>query len=224
MIRFIKFVVTYLFRTNTYDTSTLGDNDGAWTIVMDGIKSESVILSAGVGHNISFELELIDKTNACIHVFDPSPTGLKTMKKLGHKRGMENIIFIPKAISGLSGNIFLESPDIATEGSWKATTGGNTESTIEIESVSVSDYCRNNDISHIDLLKIDIEGAEYDVIDNIISENLSIKQICLEFHCKAQIGIRQTYFDLFWYVCKLFLHGYRIAHLTKSDFTWIKHR
>jgi len=224
MIRFIKFVVTYPFRTNAYRTDSLGDRDGIWTIVMDGITSESVILSAGVGHNISFELELIEKTNAYIHVFDPSPTGLNTIKKLAHKKGMENIIFIPKAISGSSGNIFLESPDIASEGSWKATSAGNTESTIEIESVSVSDYCRNNEISHIDLLKIDIEGAEYDVIDNVLNENLSIKQICLEFHCKAQIGIRQTYFDLFWYVCKLFLNGYRIAHLTKSDFTWVKHK
>ena len=90
--------------------------------------------------------------------------------------------------------------------------------------MSVSDYCKRHQIDHIDLLKLDIEGAEYDVIDDVLNEKLSIKQICLEFHCNAQIGIRQTYFDLFWYVCKLFKHGYRIVHLTKSDFTWIKHK
>ena len=224
MLKFIKFIVTYPFRTNSYRTDSLGDVNGSWNIIMDGFTSESVVLSAGVGHNMSFELELIEKTGAYIHVFDPSPTGINTINALAHEKGMENVIFVPKAISGLSGYIYLEPPDIADEGSWKAKSSGNTESTIKVESVSVSDYCQNHEISHIDLLKIDIEGAEYDVIDNILSEKLSIDQICLEFHCKAQIGIRQTYFDLFWYVCKLFLNGYRIVHLTKSDFTWVKHR
>ena len=224
MISFIKFISTYPFRIRGYNVESLGDVNGSWNIIMDGLSRESVILAAGVGHNISFELDLIKKTDACIHVFDPSPTGVNTISKLGKEKGMEKVIFIPKAISGSSGYIYLEEPDTATEGSWKATSLSDSESTIKIESVSLLDYCRDNDISHIDLLKIDIEGAEYDVIDNILSEKLSIKQICLEFHCKAQIGIQQTYFDLFWYVFKLFLNGYRIVHLTKSDFTWVKHK
>ena len=217
-------MVTFLFRTNAYRTDSLGDANGSWNIILDGLTSDSVILSAGVGHNISFELELIDKTGANIHVFDPSPTGIKTVKALSHTNISENIIFVPKAISGVSGYILLDPPDIAEEGSWKAASKHNTEGAIRIESVSLSDYCRNHEIEHIDLLKIDIEGAEYDVIDNLLSEKLSIKQICLEFHCKAQIGIQQTYFDLFWYVFKLFKNGYRIVHLTKSDFTWVKHK
>jgi FkbM family methyltransferase len=179
-----------------------------------------VILSARVGHNISFQVELIDKTGANIHIFDPSPTGINTLKGLALKRTSENIVFVPKAISGISGYICVEPPDIAEEGSWKAVTEDNTESVIRIESVSVSDYCRNHEIEHIDLQKNDIEGAEYNVLDNMLSEKLSIKKICLDFYCKAQIGIQHAYFDLFWYVCQLFKNGYRIAHLTKSDFTW----
>ena len=224
MIRFIKFISTYPFRARGYNVESLGDENGSWNIIMDGLSCESVILAAGVGHNISFELDLVKKIGACIHVFDPSPTGVSTINKLVKEEGMEKVIFIPKAISGSSGYIYLEKPDTDTEGSWKATSLSDSESTIKIESVSLSDYCHENAIRHIDLLKIDIEGAEYDVIDNILSEKLSIQQICLEFHCKAQIGIQQTYFDLFRYVFKLFLNGYRIVHLTKSDFTWVKHK
>ncbi|MBS1589418.1 MAG: FkbM family methyltransferase [Bacteroidetes bacterium] len=36
--------------------------------------------------------------------------------------------------------------------------------------------------THIDVLKIDIEGSEYDVIDNILDEKLSVTQILIEFH------------------------------------------
>jgi len=35
---------------------------------------------------------------------------------------------------------------------------------------------------HIDYLKLDIEGAEYEVIQNIIDEKLDVKIIYLEYH------------------------------------------
>lgn len=223
MIKLIKLIVTFPFRSNAYEISRLGDPSGGWNIVKEGLTSDSVILAAGVGHNISFELDLIDEINATVHVFDPSPTGIRTIKNLAGSEQAEKIIFVTKALAGTSGAMHLEPPDDAEEGSWKQASAEPTLSALLIEAVSVSDYCRSLQIDHVDLLKIDIEGAEYDVIDDILRSGLSVKQICLEFHCKAQIGIKQTYFDLFWYACKLFFNGYRIVHLTKSDFSWIKH-
>ncbi len=35
---------------------------------------------------------------------------------------------------------------------------------------------------HIDVLKMDIESAEYDVIENILNAKISITQILIEFH------------------------------------------
>ena len=35
---------------------------------------------------------------------------------------------------------------------------------------------------HIDLLKIDIEGAEYGVIENLMHERVDIRQLLVEFH------------------------------------------
>ena len=34
----------------------------------------------------------------------------------------------------------------------------------------------------IDLLKIDIEGFEYEVLQSCLEERIPIKQICVEFH------------------------------------------
>jgi len=36
--------------------------------------------------------------------------------------------------------------------------------------------------AHIDVLKMDIEGAEYNVIENILKTKISINQILIEFH------------------------------------------
>ena len=37
-------------------------------------------------------------------------------------------------------------------------------------------------MSRIDILKMDIEGAEYDVIDDIINSPVPIAQVLIEFH------------------------------------------
>ena len=34
----------------------------------------------------------------------------------------------------------------------------------------------------IDLLKIDIEGFEYEVLEDCLEDRIPIKQICVEFH------------------------------------------
>jgi len=42
----------------------------------------------------------------------------------------------------------------------------------------------------IDLLKMDIEGAEYDVLADMISQRIPVKQLLVEFHHRwPQIGV-----------------------------------
>ena len=45
----------------------------------------------------------------------------------------------------------------------------------------------------IDLLKIDIEGMEYLVIEDFLSSGVQVDQICVEFHHRwLEIGVLQT--------------------------------
>ena len=41
---------------------------------------------------------------------------------------------------------------------------------------------------HIDLLKLDVEGAEYGIIRDIYTNKLNIKSITLEFHVGSGVG------------------------------------
>ncbi len=74
----------------------------------------------------------------------------------------------------------------------------------------------------IDILKMDIEGAEYAVIDDLLlSEDLNINQLLIEFHHffpgiskgKTNSSIR-----------KLQKHGYKLFHISKNgyEFGFIK--
>jgi hypothetical protein len=52
-----------------------------------------------------------------------------------------------------------------------------------------------NELGHkkIDILKLDIEGAEYDVMKDIYSSSIRPKQILIEFHHGfPNVGIQET--------------------------------
>jgi len=50
--------------------------------------------------------------------------------------------------------------------------------------IKFDDFLLDNNISHIDLLKINIEGGEYDLLDHILHNqlHLTIKNILVQFH------------------------------------------
>jgi FkbM family methyltransferase len=65
----------------------------------------------------------------------------------------------------------------------------------------------------IDILKMDIEGAEYEVIEDILNSPLPISQILIEFHHRfTDIGIGKTRSA----VSRLNEAGYRIFNVSAS--------
>lgn len=60
----------------------------------------------------------------------------------------------------------------------------DTDKRIEIKTVNIEQYCKDKNISRIDFLKIDCEGAEYEIFDNLSNGFISnvIKKIVMEHH------------------------------------------
>ena len=72
----------------------------------------------------------------------------------------------------------------------------------------------------VDLLKMDIEGAEYGVIDQILRARLPVRQILVEFHdgILPSVGIRHTVRA----VVKLMARGYKLISEVGNDYTFIR--
>src|ERR1043166_4616347 len=62
------------------ETVTLGGSC-PWTIQVGSIGPNSVVYSAGVGGDVSFEKELVRRFGCRVILLDPSPTGIATMNK-----------------------------------------------------------------------------------------------------------------------------------------------
>ena len=66
---------------------------------------------------------------------------------------------------------------------------------------------------HIDVLKMDIEGSEYDVIEDILNSNISITQILVEFHDRL---FENGYQKSIKVINALKLKGYEIFAVSES--------
>ncbi len=66
---------------------------------------------------------------------------------------------------------------------------------------------------HIDLLKLDIEGAEYDVIDDLLTHGVLPHQILVEFHHRFSGATRK---DTRKRIKALQRHGYRVFAVSRD--------
>ena len=188
----------------------------SWTILPVPITAESNVLSAGAGHDISFEKALSDRFGCRIVLLDPSPTGEMTWKKFG--ADLPTTEFIPSALSDHEGWISLTDPLDADEGSFRSS-APHSASTIKVPSLSVAGICAEKNWSRIDLLKMDVEGAEYEVIRSIIQSGIYIGQICVEFHHGE--GFSSSRSDTVTAILELRKAGYRLVHRVHWDHTFI---
>ena len=117
-------------------------------------------------------------------------------------------------LSGKHGNNLFSKPSDLKEGSYNGV-GGN----IEFPCTSVSEFMKKESHKKIDLLKIDIEGFEYGVIDDIFRNKIDISQIVLEFHGWMK-GIPKAFDKIA--KKKLKRLGYVVVFKSNNDYTFVK--
>jgi len=90
-------------------------------------------------------------------------------------------LFIPRDPSGY--------PSVSSTIVPSNTMTSNIQGKEEVAVISLSQFCRDYGIHEIDILKLDIEGSEYDVLDDLFESGLinKIRAIYVEFHAKACI-------------------------------------
>ena len=185
-------------------------NGCSWYFCPDGLTANSVIYGGGVGRDITFE-------HALVVLFDPSPTGLATMRRPENQ--IPQFKFHPVALSDRTGVLRLSAPKDADEGSWFTQTPGE-EAVVEVPCVDLATLMRQNGHEHIDLLKIDIEGAEYGVLDNLLCQRIPVRQVLVEFHHQMLPGIRRS--QTIRAILKMAGAGYKLISQDGNNHTFLR--
>lgn len=157
-----------------------GTEYGGWPLVTSLIDSESVVLSFGLGQDISFDLAVIDKFGSTVHGFDPTP---KSAKWIQDQDLPAQFKYHSVGLAGKNGTITFFAPSNPNFASWSATSdAGNRSAKVELPVKSIDFLIRELDLKIIDVLKMDIEGSENEVIDSLKDSEIRPSQILVEFH------------------------------------------
>ena len=192
----------------------------AWTLCPGGLSAGSIVYSAGVGKDITFEHALASRFDCRVFLFDPSPTGMETMALPENK--IPQFTFSPTALAGKRGVLKFAPPRPGSEeeGSWSVQRKDT--ATLEVPCTDLSTLLQINGHDHIDLLKIDIEGCEYEVIDDLLNRRIPVKQLLVEFHYDNihLPGIRRK--DAIRAILKMRRGGYHLLIRDGSNHTFLR--
>jgi FkbM family methyltransferase len=196
----------------------LGDEGAKWSICPVTLSPRSVVYSFGVGEDISFDLQLIRQFGMQVHAFDPTPRSIEWIRK---QTLPEELRFHSFGILDIDGRCQLRPPKnprfvshtiLQTETPWPA---------IEAPVHRLKTIMNMLGHNTIDLLKMDIEGAEYRVIGDLLESDVTVRQLLVEFHHRwPEVGAEKT---------KNAIHdlnraGYRIfnASHTGEEYSFLK--
>lgn len=189
--------------------------DDHWHICLSALTPQSTVLSAGVGTGISFELALARRAGCRIQLLDPTPTALHTMSLVENQHPL--IDFRPVGLAGVSELRSFAPPRDEAEGSYFVEEHQATEG-VWLPCEDLATIMRASGYQSIDLLKMDIEGSEYEVVEQIISARLSVRQLCVEFHpWLSQHAAKRTRHCL----RELRRAGFRLIHRERNDYTFV---
>ena len=226
----------------------LGSRYGGRTFVDHPNLQDSTIISCGLGEDASFDIEFANRYNANIILVDPTPRAvhhyneivlnLGSTKTLNYRNnGAESVssydlqglrknqlqlvekaiwkndfpikFYLPKDKSHVSHSIVNFQNDYSS----------NTEF-ILVEAITLGQLMKLFDLSTPPILKLDIEGAETEVIQNLLSHDIFPNQILIEYDEMQKLNnkIRQKIYDCHLSLLKA---NYKLVNIDNINFTYI---
>jgi FkbM family methyltransferase len=169
----------------------LGSDYGGFPVHPDGLGPGSVVYSVGVGEDASFDRALLERFGVELHAFDPTP---RSVAWVAAQRWPAGFHFHPVGVAARDGRArFFAPADPAWVSHSLVPRPGAADAALEVEVQRVATLARERGHAHLDLLKLDVEGAEYEVIEDLLASGPPVDQLLVEFHHRMPgIGLGRT--------------------------------
>ena len=154
-------------------------------VYFDNFDRSSVIVDIGCGHEAELSKHLIEKHDLQAFGVDPTIKHAQSLRILEETTKFR-FRYLALAVTKTNGVVAFNQSRQNESGSVLSEHTNVKHDDIEtynVESVNLRELVRRIGIVPIDLVKLDLEGAEYELLDEIGDEDLNpFKQIFIEFH------------------------------------------
>jgi FkbM family methyltransferase len=190
----------------------LGSDLGGWWVPSTGLSRDSVCYCVGVGEDVTFDLALVDRFNCQVVSLDPTPKAVTYMSDLSTPRELK---FLPVGVAGSNREARFYSPRDPTHASFSISNLQQTTDFVLAPVRTLRSLMEELGHDRMDLLKLDIEGAEYEVPDSLHRDNIYPSTLCVEFDQP------HSAFDTWRAVRRLHSAGYETVSVDRFNFTFV---
>jgi len=192
------------------NTSAAGDRSGVWAFCPDLLGRDSVVYSFGVGDNLAWDAALAERFALTVDAFDPTPASVAWVAGRGLPPGVR---FHPTGLAAHDGTLRFAPPRRGSRFNYRPLQSDAAATDAVVAPVRrLATHLRLLGHDRLDVLKMDIEGGEYAVLDDLLADGLPVRQLLVEFHHHFPgVGIDRTERA----VRALERAGYRIFHISE---------
>lgn len=236
-----KFYFKFCLKYKYTPIARLGSEYGGWNVPKGAIDNSSVCYLAGAGLDISFDLDMAAQYKCQVHIFDPTPRAAAHFKELEEHVATNRMMRYKEGMYSVNNEDF-KLINYHTLGVWNKdevvrfyvpknpehvshslVNLQQTSEYFEAEVVTLKTAMTRLNHPKIDLLKLDIEGAEYQVLESLVADKLDVKVLCVEFdevHTPIDLGFIAR---IHRSIKMLKEYGYQIAAIDSTfNITFVK--
>lgn len=146
-----------------------------------------------IGANEGFYALRVKAENPACRVlcYEPNPYAYELLKKNFTSNGLEGVSATNKAVGPVAGKVSLDIiKEISSIGGKglrsvkRAWLKDEFVETIEAQTCTLEDLCREHSVREIDILKIDVEGMEMEILKNSTGLLKNVRRIVVERHSR----------------------------------------
>jgi FkbM family methyltransferase len=177
MIKLKSILTYYLFPSiQTKRVKPWFQIKGDYTLRLDyDLNENSIVFDLG-GYKGEWTYEIFNRYRSNIYIFEPNPHFCEAIR--AKFRDLNKIKVFEYGLSDkdseISMSIMADSSSFYKEGNNK----------VKVKIIDVKKFLNNNGINKIDLMKINIEGAEYDLLEYMLEKQLveQVENLQIQFH------------------------------------------
>lgn len=157
------------------------------------LKGKKDLVMADFGANIGMFSYYAHDMAKVIYAVEPSKQHFEVLTKMIEFNGLERVKPIKKALSNKNGKTTFYHNNNTTMFSLKSEVNSLPSESEEVETIDFEQFFIENDIKHLDFVKIDIEGSEAEVFGSSAFDKVAdkIDLIMGEFHTWSGVNPAQ---------------------------------
>jgi FkbM family methyltransferase len=156
----------------------IGSDYGGWIVPTAVVDATWRCYCGGVGEDITFDLGMIERFGCTIDAFDPTPRAIAFVRD--HVDAEPRFRFHPVGLWSEDTVLRFFAPRDPAHVSHSIVNLQRTDTYFEAPCRSLPSLMREFGHDHIDLVKLDIEGAEHRVVESMVASGILPAVLCME--------------------------------------------